>query len=159
MTDDPFDRVFGGRPGQDRLGFADRVARGEAFGGRSDPRPAMAMEAATVAPTLGEYRAFGFIPSGNVNLACEVRWWIEGTAVPEGLSFPYRLLMEVGFSGEDTIRLLVPDKVIEITGKRLEPLRQALMRQQVTFLQQWTPLVWQAKPTQDAVIKRIEVAR
>ncbi|KDP95302.1 hypothetical protein ER13_04025 [Brevundimonas sp. EAKA] len=157
MTDDAFDRVFGSTPR--RPSFTEKVARGEAFGGQIDPRHAMAVEAASVAPAPGEYRAFGFLPAGNVNLSCEVRWWMEGTIVPEGLAFPYRLLMEVGFSGEDTLRLRLPDKVIEITGRRLEPLRQALMRQQVTFLQQWTSLVWPAKPTDVAVIKRILVAR
>ena len=157
MTDDPFDRVFGSTPR--RPSFTEKVARGEAFGGQIDPRHAMAMEAASVAPAPGEYRAFGFLPAGNVNLSCEVRWWMEGTAIPEGLAFPYRLLMEVGFSGEDTLRLLLPDKVIEITGFRLEPLRQALMRQQATFLQQWTPLVWPEKPTEIAVIIRAKISR
>lgn len=158
MSDDEFERVFGTRPREERPSFADRVARGEAFGGRIDPRPAMAVEAATVAPTPGEYRAFGFLPTGNVNVSCEVRWWMEGTNVPEGLVFPYRLLMQIGFAGDNTLRLLLPHCCIQLAGRKLNPLTQALMRQQVTFIQQWNAKVWtSSRQNYDSIIDTIEI--
>lgn len=158
MTDD-FDRVFGGGGERTRPSFTDRVVLGEAFGGRLDPRQAMAAEAASTTPVPGEYRAFGHLPSGNINLSCEVRWWLDGTSVPEGLAFPYRLLMQIGFTGDDTLRLMLPDTVIEVSGRQLEPLRQAIMRQQVHFIQAFNPKVWPSKPNGETVIDRIEALR
>lgn len=158
MSEDDFDRMFGRRP-EERPSFVERVTRGEAFGGRIDPVGPMAAESASIAPAPDEYRAFGMMPSSQVHASCELRWWMEGTTVPEGLAFPYRLLMEVGFTGEDTLRLLLPDKVIEIVGERLEPLRQGFMRQRVTFVQQWTFLAWRAKPTGASLVETIAVKR
>jgi hypothetical protein len=158
MTDD-FDRVFGGGAERSRPSFTDRVLLGEAFGGRPDPRQAMAVEAATTTPTPGEYRAFGFLPSGNINLSCELRWWLEGTTIPEGLAFPYRLLMQVGFTGDDTLRLILPTSIIEITGQRLDPLREALKHQQVHYIQQFSFKAWSVKPNGETVIDRIEAIR
>lgn len=159
MRDNDFDQMFGRTPPEQRPSFVDRVTRGEAFGGRVDTPEAMSHETETIAPASDGYRAFGTMPASQVHASCELRWWMEGTTVPEGLAFPYRLLMEVGFSGEDTLRLLLPDKVVEIVGAHLEPLRQGLMRQRVTFVQQWTRQVWRSKPTDDVVVDRIFVAR
>lgn len=159
MTDD-FDRVFGGGGTErSRPSFTDRVLLGEAFGGRPDPRQAMAAEAASTTPVPGEYRAFGHLPSGNINLSCEVRWWLEGTAIPEGLAFPFRLLIETRYTGDDTVRLILPATVVEITGRHLDPLREALKREQVHFIQQFNPRVWTAKPNDETVIDRIEALR
>lgn len=159
MTDDAFDDVFGRRPGA-RTTFSERVARGEAFGGRVDPREAMAAEAATTTPVPGEYKAFGYMPAGNVNHACEVRRWLDGTDVPEGTVFFYRLLLQIGFSSDDELRLMLPDTIIVIGGRGLDPLRQALMRQQVTFIQQYSPRVWKRSAgSGDALIQRIEIVR
>lgn len=158
MSDD-FDRVFGGSQEPTRPSFTDRVVLGEAFGGRPDPRQAMAIEAASTAPVPGEYRAFGHLPSGNINLSCEVRWWLDCTSVPEGLAFPYRLLMQVGFTGDDTLRLMLPDTVIEVSGRQLEPLRQAIMRQQVHFIQQFNSRIWPEKPIGEAIIDAIVILR
>lgn len=157
MSDDAFDRVFGGGA-RTRPSFSQRVVQAERFGERIDPRPAMGIEAATVATAPGEYRAFGFMPSGNINLACEVRWWMEGTTIPEGLAFPYRLMMQVGFSGDDTLRILLPDTVVQIEGSHLDALRQALMRQQVTFIQQFHAKIWSNMGSgNDTIVERIEL--
>tara|TARA_R110002051_G_scaffold269600_1_gene329798 strand:- start:10640 stop:11116 length:477 start_codon:yes stop_codon:yes gene_type:complete len=158
MRDDEFDRMFGRKPAEPRPSFVERVTRGEALGGRVDAPGSMGPESETIGGSDG-YRAFGMMPASQVHASCELRWWMEGTTVPEGLAFPYRLLMEVGFSGEDTLRLLLPDKVVEVVGAQLEPLRQGLMRQRVTFVQQWSAQVWRAKPTAEAVVTRISVAR
>lgn len=159
MSDDAFNEIFGQRP-QSRPGFAERVARGEAFGGRVDPRAAMAVEAATADSRPGEYKAFGFMPAGNINHACEVRRWLDGTEVPEGTVFFYRLLLQIAFSGDDELRLMLPDTIIVITGRGLEPLRLALMRQQVTFIQQHNARVWsKSVPFGEALVQRIDIVR
>ena len=158
MSDDAFDEVFGQRPA--RGSFQERVARGEAFGGRVDPRPAMAAEAASATPEPGIYKAFGFVPSGNLNPTCEVRRWMDGTEVPEGTVFFYRLLMQIAFSGEDELRLVLPDMVIHITGARLDLLRQSLMRGQATFIQQWSKRVWAMPPADgETLVRSIEFIR
>lgn len=159
MNDDEFDRMFGRKRQEERPSFVERVTRGEAFGGRIDPVDTVGQEAPSIGVERDEYRAFGMMPASQVHASCELRWWMEGTTVPEGLAFPYRLLMEVGFSGDDTLRLLLPDKVIEITGERLEPLRQGLMRQRVTFVQQWSPHVWRSRSSTDGIIQRIAIVR
>ena len=158
MRDDEFDRMFGRKTPDARPSFVDRVTRGEAFGSRQEP-PQPPLETEAFMSTSDGYRAFGMMPSSQVHASCELRWWMEGTTVPEGLAFPYRLLMEVGFSGEDTLRLLLPDKVVEIVGSQLEPLRQGLMRQRVTFVQQWNSKVWRGKDGVECSVDRITVAR
>lgn len=159
MRDEDFDQMFGRTPPEQRPSFVERVTRGEALGGRVEAPEAMSPESETIRPASDGYRAFGMMPSSQVHASCELRWWMEGTTVPEGLAFPYRLLMEVGFSGEDTLRLLLPDKVVEIVGEGIEPLRQGLMRQRVTFVQQWSQLVWRAAPSEGVRVKIIRIAR
>lgn len=158
MRDDEFDRMFGRKTSEARPSFVDRVTRGEPFGSRQEP-PEPALETDALMSTSDGYRAFGMMPASQVHASCELRWWMEGTTVPEGLAFPYRLLMEVGFSGEDTLRLLLPDKIVEIVGEKLDPLRQGFMRQRITFVQQWTSLVWRNRPADEALVSRIGVVR
>lgn len=158
MSHDDFDQMFGRQP-RVQPSFVERVARNEAFGGRVDVSDTIPDGLAADTPLAGEYRAFGMLPSSQVHASCELRWWMDGTTIPEGLSFPYRLLMEVGFSGDDTLRLLLPDKAVEIVGDRLEPLRQGLMRQRVSFIQQISPLVWRSNSSGDANIRHINIAR
>lgn len=159
MSDEDFDSVFGCRT-EGRPNFSDRVARGDAFGGRIDPRPAMAAEAASTVPEPGVYKAFGFMPAGNLNQACEVRRWLDGTDVPEGTVFFYRLLMQIGFSGDDELRLMLPNMIIVLTGKGLDPVRRALVRQQATFIQQFSRIVWpDGAEGGEPIIDRIELVR
>lgn len=158
MRDDEFDRMFGRKPPDARPSFVDRVTRGEAFGSRQEP-PEPALETEALMSTSDGYRAFGMMPASQVHASCELRWWMEGTTVPEGLAFPYRLLMEVGFSGDDTLRLLLPDKVVEIEGEQLDPLRQGFMRQRITLVQQWSPLVWRSRPTEQTWVSTIRTVR
>lgn len=155
MTGDPFESMFG-RPGA-KTRFQERVARGEPFGGRNDPAAGMAAEAASLAPEPGVYRAFGQMPNGNINHACEVRRWLDGTEVPEGRVFFHRLLLGISFSGDDELRLMLPDTVIVLTGQHLDPLRQALTRGQAAFIQQWSGKVWRASPAVgETVVKSVE---
>lgn len=159
MSGDDFDNVFGRRDSS-RPSFTQQVARGEAFGGRVDPRPPMAVEAASTTPVPGVYKAFGFMPAGNINLGCEVRRWMDATEIPEGIVFPYRLLMQIAFTGDDELRLMLPDTIVILTGRHLDPLRLALTRQQATYIQQYSKRVWPtAVASGDTIIERIEVVR
>ncbi|WP_426030921.1 hypothetical protein [Caulobacter sp. DWP3-1-3b2] len=159
MTDSDFDKVFGGRP-DPRPSFATRVTQGQAFGGRLDPIAGMAIEAASEKPELGVYKAFGFIPAGTVNQSCEVRTWVDGTDVPDGVVFFYRLLMQIAFTSTTELRLMLPDTIIVLTGQNLEPLRLALTRQHATYVQQHSRLVWPLQvPQGEILIERIEIVR
>lgn len=158
MSDSDFDQVFGRRPEQ--KSFVQRVGAPPAFGGRSDPVAAMAVEAASEQPTPGAYKAFGFMPSGQINQNCEVRSWVDGTDVPDGTVFYYRLLMQIGFTGTNELRLMLPDSIIVLTGSNFDPLRQALSRQLVTYVQQFSKKVWSAPAhSGETMIERIEIIR
>jgi hypothetical protein len=159
MTDSDFDQVFGRRP-EPKQSFVQRVGAPAAFGGRADPVAAMAVEAASQQPTPGVYKAFGFMPSGQINQSCEVRGWMDGTDVPTGTHFYYRLLMQIGFTGTNELRLMLPDSIIVLTGADFDPLRQALSRQLVTYVQQFSKKVWTAPaPVGETMIERIEIIR
>jgi hypothetical protein len=159
MSDNDFDSVFGRRPAG-RPGFSERVTQGQAFGGRHDPIAAMAMEAASTAPTPGVYKPFGFIPAGTINQSCEVRSWMDATQIADGVVFFYRLLMQIGFTADSELRLMLPDTIIVLTGRHLEPLRQSLMRQQATYIQEYSRRVWPAAvPESETVVERIEILR
>jgi hypothetical protein len=158
MSDD-FDQVFGGRP-QTRASFAERVGQAQPFGGRNDLVAGMALESASEQPVPGVYKAFGFIPAGQHNQSCEVRSWVIGTDVPDGVVFFYRLLMQIGYTGTSELKLMLPDSIIVLTGRNLEPLRQALTRQLATYIQQHSKRVWSAPVGLDeTLIERIEIIR
>lgn len=159
MSDREFDQVFGRRP-EPRTSFAERVGQGQAFGGRNDPVAAMALEAASEQAAPGIYKAFGFIPSGTVNQSCEVRSWVDGTDVADGVVFFYRLLMQIGFTGTNELKLMLPDSIVVLTGRNLEPLRLALTRQLATYIQQHSKRIWSAPVAlEDTLIERIEIVR
>ncbi len=158
MSDD-FDQVFGRRP-EARPRFTERVVQSQAFGGRADPVAAMALEAATENTPPGLYKAYGFIPSGTVNQSCEIRSWVDGTDVADGVVFFYRLLMQIGFTGTNELKLMLPDSIVVLTGRNLEPLRLALTRQLATYIQQYSKRIWPAPvPGVDTMIERIEIIR
>ena len=160
MTDSDFNEIFGRRP-EPKPSFVHRVTGGQPAGGHPDPVAAMTIEAATNhLAEVSTYKAFGFIPAGTINQSCEVRSWVDGTTVPDGVVFFYRLLMEIAFTGTNELRLKLPDSIIVLTGRNLEPLRQALTRQLATYVQQFSKKVW-ASPAGPAetVIERIEIVR
>jgi hypothetical protein len=120
----------------------------------------MAVEASTRELAPGEYRAYGFIPAGTINQSCEVRSWVDGTDVPDGVVFFYRLLMQIAYTGTDELRLMLPDSIIVLTGRNLEPLRHQLTRQLVTFVQQFSRKVWGSPVSMgETCIERIEIVR
>jgi hypothetical protein len=159
MSDSDFDKVFGERT-DPRPSFAKRVAQGQAFGGRHDPIAGMAIEAATEKLEPAVYKAFGFIPAGTVNQSCEVRTWVDGTDVPDGVVFFYRLLMQIAFTSTTELRLMLPDTIIVLTGQNLEPLRLSLTRQHATYIQQHSRRVWPSPmASAETLIDRIEIIR
>jgi hypothetical protein len=159
MSDSDFDQVFGRQP-QPRKSFTERLAPSQPFGGRNDPVAAMALEAASEQPVPGVYKAFGFIPAGTINPSCEVRSWVDGTDVADGVVFFYRLLMRIDFTGATELRLMLPDCIVVLTGRSLEPLRQALTRQLATYIQQHSKRIWSGPlGPGETLIERIEVIR
>lgn len=151
MTDDDFNRVFGARQ-PNHPSFTDRVSRGDSFGGRADP-------AAETSVGSGPYKPYGYLPTGNVGESCEVRSWVKGSDVAEGVVFQYRFLMQVGFVGDELLRLMLPDAIVVIEGKGLTELRQKLARRMVTFVQQYHPGIWPGSPSGEPIIDKIEVVR
>lgn len=158
MSDD-FDEVFGRREAA-RPSFGERVARGEAFGGQTrHVEPAIAAELPS-ASSMGEYKPYGFLPTANIGETCDVQRWMDGTEIAEGIEFQYRFLMQVGYLGEEQIRLFLPDCIVVIEGSQLRDLRKKLARRQVTFIQQFNARVWIGKgPSDGARIDRIEIIR
>ena len=146
MTANDFDRAFGtkARP----TSFAQRVGK---------PEAAPSAEASVGSKA---YKPYGFLPAGTINETCEIVRWIEGTEVSEGIEFQYRFLMQVGFVGEEQLRLFLPDCIVIIEGERLGDLRKKLARRQCHFVQQYSSKVWpNGKPKGEPVIERIEIVR
>lgn len=113
----------------DRASFAERVGKAEA--------------AATTAAVLpleetvgaGEYRAFGYLPAA-VAERLELRWWMNGTTLPQGTDVKYRMIGRIDFLGDDQLYLVMLDRsIIQIEGRNLGQLRQKIRRETATFVQ------------------------
>lgn len=148
MNDD-FDAIFGRRP-KVQPSFTDRLAR--------EQPAAPAAPAQETHVGSGSYKAYGFLPAG-VGEGCDVQRWLDGTEVAEGIEFQYRFLMQVGYVGEEQLKLFLPDCIVLIEGRHLRDLRKKLARRMVTFVQQYNPRVWPLPAAGEAVIERIEVVR
>jgi len=105
------------------------------------------------------YKPYGFLPSGTIGEGCDVRWWMEGTETIQGIEFQYRFLMQVGYVGDQELRLFLPDSIVVIEGQRLTDLRKKLARRMVTFIQQHNPRVWGLPPTDEPTIERVQILR
>jgi hypothetical protein len=152
LTGNDFDRVFGGATAA-RPGFTERLGRA-GIPGADGSLPA---ESAT---DPRQYRAYGFLPTGNVGETCEVARWVDGTDIPEGIEFQYRFLLSVAYHGETELRLHLPEAIVVIGGRQLRELRKKLARRQVTFIQQWSERVWPGGPTSgEAVVESILILR
>ena len=152
MSDDPKD--FFTKP---RAGFAERV----------DPeRTAEATTAYDVGSA--EYKAYGVMPGGSAG--CDVRSWkAMRMDVREGVMFDYRLLMAIGYAEYDSgearleVSLMFPDFVIRLVGRNLEDLRLKISLRQVSFVQQYSPMVHKVAldrlPPDEPVIEQIHFMR
>lgn len=150
MNDD-FDAVFGARP-KPQTGFADRVR--EPPSASASPPPAV--QEASVGS--GPYKPYGYLPTG-MGEVCDVQRWMDGTEVAEGIEFQYRFLMQVGYVGEEQLKLFLPDCIVLIEGRHLRDLRRKLARRMVTFIQQYNPRVWPVPAEGEPVVERIQVVR
>lgn len=115
--------------------------------------------AVTGTDDMAPYRAYGFLQTNGLTETCDVRRFADGTEVPEGVEFPYRLLMQVSYSGDEQMRLLLPDCIILLEGRGLTEIRQKLARRQVTFVQQYSRRLWPTAPNDGPVIERVEIIR
>ncbi len=84
---------------------------------------------------------------------------MPGTEVPQGVVFQYRFLMQVGYVGEEMLKLSFPDSIVVIEGRRLGELRQKLSRRMASFIQQYHVKLWPDHPTNQACVERIEIVR
>ncbi len=147
MSANDSDRVSGAT----KPSFAERL-------GRAEPPPTGEPNEASAGG--GAYKPYGFLPTGNVGETCEVSRFVEGTEIPEGLEFQYRFLMQIGFFAEEQLKLYLPEVIVVIEGRNLQPLRKKLARRQVTFIQQYSRKVWPEVPLNgETIVEKIEVVR
>ena len=153
MTDD-FDAIFSGRPGA-KPSFVERVAKSSA-----KPPEAQAETVSSPAEVLPNiYKAFGFHPT-SVGETCDIQRWVAGTEIPEGIELQYRFLMQIAYTGEEELKLYLPECIVLITGRNLRELRKKLARRQVTFIQQYSSRVWPTEPAKgETVVEAIEILR
>ncbi|MDH4745873.1 hypothetical protein OMP43_17750 [Sphingomonas sp. CBMAI 2297] len=149
MSNDDFDAIFSGQSPTPRS-FVQRV-------GRAEPVPAPAPLPEDM-PGTSVYKPYGSMPAGGSE-SCDVQRWLDGTQIAEGIEFQYRFLMQIGYVGDEQIKLFLPDCIVVIEGRFLRDLRKKLARRQVTFIQQYTPLIWGPPPNGDPVIESITVVR
>jgi len=68
--------------------------------------------------------------------------------------------MQVGFVGEEQLKLFLPDCIVVIDGKHLSDLRKKLARRQVTFISQFNSRIWRnARPQGEPIVEAIQVIR
>ena len=151
MTDE-FDAIFSGRsPG--RPSFVERTGRA--------PEPvAPTTDRALEPPQEAGYKAFGYLPTSTVGESCDIQRWVNGTEIPEGLEMQYRFLLSLEYTGEEELKLYLPECIVLITGQHLRELRKKLARRQCTFIMQYSPKVWPDKPAgSEPIVEAIEVLR
>lgn len=153
MSDD-FDAIFSGRQGT-KPTFVERTGR--VVKPEIAPEPATAGSGEVALPNT--YKAFGFLPTA-VGESCDVQRWVDGTEIPEGIELQYRFLLQIAYTGEEELKLYLPECIVLITGQNLRDLRKKLARRQVTFIQQYSPKVWpKGAPKGEAVVEAIEILR
>jgi hypothetical protein len=148
LSDNDFDRVFSTFAPARPATYVERVTK---------PEPAI-VPANDVLPEGTGYKAFGFLPSGNIGDTCDVQRWVDGTNEAEGIEFQYRFLLRLGYRGDQEIRLYLPDCIVVIEGRHLRELRKKLSRRQVTYIQQYSKLTWALPvPANDTLIQSISL--
>ena len=141
MTASDFDKAFG----TSQPSFVEKIARPVVVPRSPDGK-------------AGEYKPYGFLPTNTVGETCDMQRWVDGTDIAEGVEFQYRFLLRVAYSGDNELRLYLPDLVILITGRNLRDLRQKLARRQATFVQQYSSRVWPVPPADnEALVASLDV--
>lgn len=150
MTHTDYSELFGGSSEPNRPGFAQRFAREQA--------PAPAPDGNEQSAGSGAYKPYGFMPAG-FGESCDVRRWMDATEIAEGIEFQYRFLMQIGYVGDEQIKLFLPDCIVVVEGRALRDLRKKLARRQATFIQQFSPMVWSSPPVHEALVTSVSVLR
>ncbi len=158
MAQDPRDFFRQGGAAADAPTHVERVA----------PQRADARADAPPEETVGstEYKAYGVMPGGCGD--CDVRKWKElRLDLPEGAMFDYRLLTMIQYSALDLdgveweIDLMFPDCIIRVIGRHLQDLRYQLRRRKVSFVQEYSPMVYKTPlsklPEGEPVITKIHI--
>lgn len=160
MSDkDEFRRAFGVEPPA-RPSHAERVdpARSDA------EREPLSREKKEVLVGATDYHPYGYMPGGAQD--CDVQAWNPLRAdMPEGVVFDYRLLLRIGYGALDLsnetmfLRLFLPECIINIEGRYLHDLKARLRRREVSFMQEFSPMVYQMPasrlPAGEPVITKI----
>jgi len=134
-----------------QISFTERLGRGDSKEPNAEPKDQGAGNSA--------YKPYGFLPTG-IGETCEVSRWVEGTEISEGIEFQYRFLMQVGYVGEEQLKLFLPDCIVVIDGMYLRDLRKKIARRQCTFIQQYSAKVWPNAPARgEPIIENISVVR
>lgn len=152
---------FGDTSQGERPSHAERVA----------PRRSEAPKAPADAPierAVGstDYKAYGVMSVASTD--CDVRKWKEMRMdMREGTMFDYRLLMMVQYSELDLdgvgmeIDLMFPDCIIRLIGRNLDELRQLIRRRRVSFVQEYSPMVYRIPveklPVGEPIITKVHV--
>ncbi|WP_226584361.1 hypothetical protein [Acuticoccus sediminis] len=94
-----------------------------------------------------DYHPYGYMPGGAQD--CDVQGWNPlRVDMPEGVVFDYRLLLRIGYGALDLaneamfLRLFLPECIINIEGRYLHDLKARLRRREVSFIQEFSPLVF-----------------
>ena len=126
--------------------------------GRSETAPQAAPGEQTAGS--GAYKPYGFLPSGTIHETCDVQAWVENTQIAQGVEVQYRFVTRLEYFGEEQIKLFLPDCIVVIDGMYLRDLRKKLARRQVTYIQQYSPRVWQQAPGKgETLVEKITVTR
>ena len=127
--------------------------------GRGQPLP-QATPAKEPPISHDAYRAYGAMVAEGIAETCDIQGWLENTQVATGLEIQYRFLMQVGYVGEEQLKLFLPDCIVVIEGSYLRDLRKKLARRQVTFIQQYSSRVWNSAPREgETIVENITVLR
>ena len=115
-----------------------------------------------------DYKAYGVLVAGNK--WCEIRHWKpQRQDMAEFASYDYRLLSAIYASQLDLegaeweVDLTFPDSLVRVKGRHLQDLRRRLQRQQISFIQQYSPMVHRVTlaklPEDEPVITEVYVMR
>jgi len=127
--------------------------------GRGQPLP-QATPTKELAADNEAYRAYGALAAEGIAETCDIQGWLENTQIATGLEIQYRFLMQIGYVGEEQLKLFLPDCIIVIDGMHLRELRKRLARRQVTFVKQFLPHVWKSAPPKgEPIVEKITIVR
>jgi hypothetical protein len=105
MTDE-FNEIFG-RGVTPRPGFTERL--------KPNVQPSATSPTSETIVGSTPYKPYGYLPSGTIGEGCDVRWWMGSTETIQGIEFQYRFLMQVGYVGDQELRLFLPDDLPPIS--------------------------------------------